>query len=60
MNIYTTSVSIYSSGFIGGQELQSSGHMVSVNVEEYLQNLLMKRTIICSEGALRDEVVTRT
>jgi hypothetical protein len=47
-------------GIIGGQELQSSGHRVSGNIEEYLQNLLVKQAIICSEGALRDEVVTRS
>jgi hypothetical protein len=47
-------------GIIGGRELQSSGHRVSGNIEEYLQNLLAKQAIICSEGALRDEVVTRT
>ena len=47
-------------GIIGGQELQSSGHRVSGTIEEYLQSLLMGQTIICSEGALREEVVTRT
>ena len=47
-------------GIIGGQELQSSGHRVSGIIEEYLQNLLAKQAINCSEGALRDEVVTRT
>ena len=54
------SVSSYPSEFIGGQELQSSGHRVSGLIEEYLQSLLMKQSVICGEGALRDEVVTRT
>ena len=35
-------------------------HSVSVNIEEYLQNLLMKQTIIGNVGALREEVVTRS
>jgi hypothetical protein len=31
---------------IGDQELQSSGHRVSGNIEEYLQNLLAMQAII--------------
>lgn len=45
---------------IDGQDLESSGHRVSENIEEYLQNLVVKQATICSEGALQDEVVTRT
>jgi hypothetical protein len=45
---------------IGGQELQSNGHRVSGNIEEYLQNLLAKQAIIGSKVTLRDEVVMRT
>jgi hypothetical protein len=45
---------------ISGQELQSSGHRVSGNIKEYLHNLPAKQAIICSEGALRNEGVTRT
>ena len=47
-------------GIIGGQELQGSGHRVSRNIEEYLQNLLAKQAIIGNVGALRKEVGTRT
>jgi hypothetical protein len=47
-------------GIIGGRELQSSGHRVSGNIEEYLQNLLAKQAIIWNDGALREEVVTRS
>jgi hypothetical protein len=60
MNICTTSVSSYSSGFIGGQELYSSGHRVSGIIEEFLQNLLAKQAIIGNVGALQEEVGTRT
>jgi hypothetical protein len=49
-----------STGIIGDQELLGSGHKVSGNIEEYPQSLLVKQAIICSEGALWDEVVTRT
>ena len=47
-------------GIICGQELQGSGHRVSRNIEEYLQNLLAKQAIIGNVGALREEVGTRT
>ena len=47
-------------GITGGQELQGSGHRVSRNIEEYLQNLLAKQAIIDNVGALREEVGTRT
>ena len=30
------------------------------NIGDYLRNLLVKQSIICNEGALRQEVVTRT
>ena len=36
------------------------GTRVSGNIGEYCQNLLLKQSIICNEGALRQEVVTRT
>ena len=47
-------------GIIGGQELQGSWHRVSRNIEEYLQNLLVKQAIIGNVGALREEVGMRT
>ena len=53
-------VSSYPYEFIGGQELQGSGHRVSRNLEEYLQNLLAKQAIIDNVEALREEVGTRT
>jgi hypothetical protein len=40
----TTARSLFT-GTIGGQELQISGHRVSGNIMEYLQNLLAKQTI---------------
>ena len=43
-----------------GQELQGSGHRVSTNIEEYLQNLLAKQAIIGNVGAPWEEVVTRS
>ena len=43
-----------------GQELQGSGHMVSTNIEEYLQNLPAKQAIIGNVGAPWEEVVTRS
>ena len=46
-------------GIIGGQELQGSGHRVSGNIEEYLQNLLAKHATIGNVGALREEVGMR-
>ena len=46
-------------GITGGQKLQGSGHRVSGYIEKYLQSLLMEQTIICVEGALREEAVTR-
>ena len=61
MIVWTTSVCSYLWGFIGGREMQWQRAQGSrENIEEYLQNLLAKQAIIFSEGALREEVVTRS
>ena len=62
MNGRTEGVCNYAYGYIGGRELKGDEHIESLEfIREYLQNLLVDRVIICNEeGALREEVVTRT
>ena len=56
-----TSVCRYPYGYLGSRELKRQRAQGSrESIEEYLQNLLVKQSIICNEGALLQEVVTRT